>query len=714
MKIQQKISYLVTGIILVFSLSASIYSNTDSVRFNGWQTIGPLGGDIRAITIDPKDKNRLYITTLDSQIYTSADAGKTWRFLTAFSRPQVALDNILVDVEDSNMIYVSGHRHRAPGGFIYSKDAGQTWKEAKDLKNEPVHALAQSNTNPNILIAGGDGKVFISYNRGEDWKRITDDNVAFSKQIVDSAAFDPKDANTIYIGTTWRPYKSTDGGKTWKLISKGMIDDSDIFAIDIDPKNPDHLVTSACSGIYESLNGGELWAKIQGIPSQSRRTKAIVRNPAGNGGVYAGTTEGFWMSADNGKSWALTSQREMEVNSIAVHPSEPNKIYIATNNYGIMVSNDGGKNFSIQNGNFTSRFMHQIVPDIEHPNRYYATTNNTATGGGFIFISDDGGQTWSPSTKNLSVIRVIPFSLLQDKASPDTIYIGTNQGIYRSLDRGKSWNPITVKAAPAPKKKTVKGKTTAKVTTAANTTTTAPTVKRIPVLKDTINELKYTNDGKNGILAATDSGLYRTYNISTGWEKLSFGEGVSERVFVVSTSTAQPSTIWAGTERSGLIVSKDSGVTWQRIGDIANDVSIKAIEIDPQNPNRIYIGTDQTFYLSRDGGATFVRRGGGLAVGNFNTILINPNNTNEVYTASASDIRGGVYVSSDAGQTWKQLDSKDLNLPSRRVWTMAFDPQNPNKILIGTHSSGIYRIEKDLTDAKGDNGGRPRVANVSN
>lgn len=720
MRFKQKISCFAKTFLLIILAITCSYANPDSnaPRFSGWQMVGPNGGDVRGIAIDPRDKNRLYITTLDSQVYTSADAGKNWRYLVTFSRPQLTLDDILVDLEDSNSIYVSGHRHKDPGGFFYSRDAGATWKEAKDLKGEAIHALTQSIKNPNMLIAGAPGKVFVSYNRGEDWKSLTDDKVAFSSVIVDSLAIDPKNADIIYVGTSWRPYKSTDGGKTWRLISKGMIDDSDVFAIDIDPANPDHIVSSACSGIYESYNGGELWTKIQGIPSQSRRTRAILRNPAKNGGVYAGTTEGFWMSANNGKTWSLTTQRELEINSIAVHPSEPNKIYIGTNNYGLMVSTDGGRNFSIQNGNFTSRFMHQIVPDIERPGRYYATTSNTATGGGFIFITDDDGQTWTPATKNLSVIRIVPFAILQDKKAPDTLYIGTNVGLYRSLDRGKSWNPITApKPAPAPKKKVVRKKTTAKKTTAKSAPApapAAPVVKTIPVLTGKVNVLTYTKDGKDGILAATDGGLYRTYNMAAGWEKLAFGAGLDERVFAIHASESQPDTLWAGTVRSGVLVSKDNGLTWKKIAEIPDYVPVSAIETDPQNPNRVYVGTAQSFYLSRDGGETFIRRGGGLLNGNFNSILINPNNPNEVFVASALEERGGVYFSTDAGQTWKQLDTKEINLPSRRVWTMAFDPKNANRILIGTHSSGIYQIERTTTGTTIDSGSRPRVANSGN
>ena len=91
--------------------------------------------------------------------------------------------------------------------------------------------------------------------------------------------------NTIYAGTWYRPFKTTDGGKSWKLINTGMIDDSDVFAINLDNKNPDHMIASACSGIYESFNGGENWSKFKGIPSDSRRTRDILQHPSrpGNG-----------------------------------------------------------------------------------------------------------------------------------------------------------------------------------------------------------------------------------------------------------------------------------------------------------------------------------------------------------------------------------------------------------------------------------------------
>ena len=708
-----------------FSLAAFSTKN-ESVKFNDWEVVGPSGGDVRVVAIDPRDKDRLYISTLDGQIHTSADGGKTWRLLVNFNRPQLILDQLFVDSRDSNVIYASGHRHKEPGGFFKTTDGGATWKESKDLRKESIHSMVQSDKDPNIIMVGTTNGVWISKDSGDDWKKIDSNPIPTVAELptVDSLAIDPRNPNTIFAGTWWRAFKSTDSGKNWRLIRNGMIDDSDVFAITIDSKDPDHIIASACSGIYESKNNGEMWTKVNGIPSQSRRTRDIVQNPAIPGTIYAATTEGFWMTTNGGRSWALTSRRDLEINSIAVHPDEPNRIFIGTNNYGVMVSNDGGKNFVPTNDNFTSRFTYSITPDIERPNRLYATTQNTTTGGGFFYLSNDGGNSWQQA-KSLDISRISPFAVIQDRADTNILYLATNVGLFKSLDRGNEWTQI-VAPKPPPAKKTAR-RSSRRTTTRAKA---APvTVKEetppadpdlIPILESKVKVLSYTQDGQNGILAGTDDGLYRSYDVSKGWKKISLGENVDPNIFVIYTSLQQPQTIWVGTAVSGVLVSRDNGETWQKIGGTAtgvpDGVPVSSIMIDPKNSNNIYVGTSQTFFLSRDGGKTWMRRGGNLPLGNYTSILVSPNNSDEIYTSSALEADGGIFYSDDAGLNWRRIDSKDLKLPSHRVWSMIFDPNDSNTIFAGTHSSGVYKIERKAPaiSAAADTITRPRITTPGN
>src|SRR5713101_7278110 len=415
-----------------------------------WRITGPSGGDVRALVVDPNDPDRFYFGTLDGQLYTSTDGAHTWRLLVNFNRPRLFVDHIIVDPRNSKVLYVATHRHKDPGGFFKSVDGGLTWRESPELRNEAVHSLTQSQRDPNVLMVGTFNGIFRSADSGDTWTPLPTANTA-GLVHVESLAIDPRDTNVIYAGTWYLPYKTTDGGRTWRVIKNGIIDDSDIFAINLDPRNPNHIIASACSGIYETRDAGEGWHKVQGIPSQSRRTRAILQHPTIPGLVFAGTTEGFWRSArgGNNNSWMVTTSRQLEINSIAVHPRTPNTIYIGTNNYGVMVSTDGGRNFVPSNGGYSGRFVNSILPDRENGSRIYATTINTATGGGFFFVSSDGGTTWLPSMRNMPP-RLIGYSILQDESDGNVIYLGTNLGMYRSSDRGSSWAPMSARKAPAP------------------------------------------------------------------------------------------------------------------------------------------------------------------------------------------------------------------------------------------------------------------------
>ncbi|MBS1792250.1 MAG: hypothetical protein JSS81_00265 [Acidobacteria bacterium] len=705
---------MISPFLLIFTFVSTfggtgITPPNEPVKIEDWEVIGPAGGDVRVVTIDPRDKDHLYASTLDGQIYTSTDAGVTWSMVVNLNRPQLVLDQLMVDSRDSRVLYASGHRHKEPGGFFMSKDGGANWKEAKELRKTSIHSMRQSSKNPNLILVGTTDGMWKSENSGDDWKKI--ESATMPDTTIDSIAIDPRDDNVIYAGTWWRAYKTTDGGKNWRLIKNGMIDDSDVFAITIDPRNADHIIASACSGIYESYNTGELWKKMQGIPSQSRRTRDILQHPTLAGTVYAATTEGFWMTANGGKSWAITTQKDLEINSIAVHPDAPNRVFIGTNNYGVLVSNDGGRNFAPSSDSFTSRFAYTITADIDQPNRLYATTHNTATGGGFLFISNDGGTTWQ-RPKNLDVVRVSPFALVQDRVNRNIFYMATNVGMYKSVDRGNSWTQMIAPKPKAPVKKPAPKKTAAKTVKPTVAPPAGPVV--VPALTDRVRVLASTEDGKNGFLAGTDKGLFRTYDPAKGWEKLPFGGTFNESVFALYSAPQNPDTIWVGTEKSGVLVSRDAGKTWQVANGIPQDVPVSSIASDPKRPDYIYVGTSQTFYLSRDNGATWTRRGGNLPLGNYTSILINPNNTDEIFIGSALESDGGIYYSKDAGQNWKRVDSKEMRLPSRRIWSMIFDPNNPSRIFAATHSSGIYRIDRAPATASTDSVTRPRVSASGN
>ena len=680
---------------------------------NDWRTTGPPGGDVRALVVDPSNPDRFYFGTLDGQIYTSADAGKHWQLLYNFGKPRLFVDNIIVDPRNPRVLYVAAHKHNQPGGFFKSSDGGITWRESSQLKNEALHSLAQSESSPDTLIVGTFNGVFRSDDAGDTWKQLPTQSTP-GLLHVESLAIDPRTASTIYAGTFYLPYKSEDGGQTWKSIKNGIIDDSDIFAIDIDPRDPHHIIASACSGIYESKNAGESWRKVQGIPSQSRRTRAILQHPSVAGIVYAGTTEGFWRSEKGGDadSWMVTTSRQLEINSIAVHPSRPDTVFIGTNNYGVMVSTDGGKSFVPTNGGFSGRFANAILADRETPNRIYASTINTATGGGFLFVSNDNGESWRPSMRSMPS-RLITYSILQDVSDANVIYLGTNLGVYRSLDRGVSWAPVwAIEKKKTPAKKSVKstvaatrkprpGSTpadsimeTQEALTAAGYHVGEPDGKPGPATTAALK--KFQGDRHLPVTGKLDSITLSALGIGKGSDPaaaersdLILADAVNALVHTVDPETQKPAILAA--TNAGLYRSADPSKGWQKLSYGSFDPRTTCISTSPREPETIWVGTPSSGVLmSRDSGKSWRQVEGITREVPINTIAQDPQRSDYVYVGTKQTL----FMSHDGGATWKVRGG---NLPFGDFTSILINPRNGDEIFAGNAyqiseiGGGVYR-----------------------
>jgi photosystem II stability/assembly factor-like uncharacterized protein len=669
-----------------------------------WRANGPPGGDVRSLVVDPSNADRFYLGTLDGQIYSSTDAGKNWELLYNFNKPKLFVDHIIVDPRDPRTIYVAAHRHKEAGGFFKSTNGGQTWRESPELRNEALHSLTQSDADPNVLIAGTFNGIFRSDNSGDTWTQLPTSNVP-GLVHVESLAIDPRTVSTIYAGTWYLPYKSTDGGQSWKSIKNGIIDDSDIFAIDIDPRDANHIIASACSGIYESSTAGDSWTKVQGIPSQSRRTRAIVQHPSVPGLVFAGTTEGFWRSERGGKadSWMVTTSRQLEINSIAIHPSRPNTVYIGTNNYGVMVSHDAGKNFTPTNGGYSGRFANVIVADREMPNRIYAATINTTTGGGFLFVSNDNGESWRPLMRSMPS-RLITYAILQDARDANLIYLGTNLGVYSSLDRGGSWAPVWSVPQPAPATPT-KVRPGRKKAPAVQPLSSAEIQKLNEIVRRAQLALSAAGynvgvpDGRAGTLTLSGLTKYQANRhlpvtgkfddltlASLGVSKNDEGSDGSMSVVLSDAVNALVQTVDVTTQRPlllaatnlGLYRSLDPTQGWQKLPYGSDfDARTSSISIDPQHPETIFVGTASSGVLvSRDEGKSWQRVAGIPNEAPVNTIAIDSQRPNYVYVGTKQSF----YMSRDGGVNWSRRGG---NLPYGDFTSILINPRNGDEIFVG-------------------------------
>ncbi|HEY9432094.1 MAG TPA: hypothetical protein VI260_11595 [Blastocatellia bacterium] len=707
----KQIRYLSLALILISPVLLTV-SIAQPARDNDYdravQMTGPFGGDVTAMAIDPRSADRIWIGASDGQIFRSTDGGKGWTQM----RPGVkatgsAVTVLLLDGEKPGVIYVGMkplldlNEEASGGGVFVSEDDGQSWSLLEGMRGRSVRAMNQSTKDPNVMAVAARDGVYYTTDRGKTWKRITPTNDPELKGFH-SVAIDPRDANVIYVGTHHLPWKTTDAGKTWKRAAskeRGMIDDSDIFAIHIDQSNPDNVLMSACSGIYRSRDSSETWTKLQGIPYTSRRTHVIYQHPTRPQVIFAGTTEGLWVSTDGGKpdSWRrMTSQRTV-INAVAVHPDRPERILLGVDDVGIMVSVDSGESYEASNAGFINRQVRAVVADKAERGRVYAGVIFDRANGG-LFVSEDGGAVWRQSTNGMGARDV--YSIYQSDSNPATIYAGTNSGLFRSDDRGRNWAQV--------KKAQVKAAAKSRKASKLEKDTLVDLQNQVFAIMPFTPIFSAPNSGKGDsqpapaqpttsgwMVASTWNGLFITEDEKKGWREIKFAKALNRtggnaaaqiKVNAVVTNQKLPGAIFVGTDE-GLFVSRDNGVGFQHLALPEAARRIRVVVCDPRDPETIYVGAAAGFFRSTDGGRSWESRGGGMPQGgNIGAIAVGASNPDELYLSDES--RGVLYHSKDRGTNWEKVDIS--HAPSLKLWALASDPFDGKRIYAGSFSGGVY------------------------
>ena len=697
-----------------------------------WKMSGPFGGDVASMAIDPRNGQRLFVGTNDGQLFRSIDSGVTWQRVKPGVRATgYALSIIHFDYQRPNVIYIGAIQIKdaandATGGAIYvSQDGGEKWSEIEVMRGRSIRGLVQSVKDENMLLIAARDGIYRSKDRGANWERITPDNDPELRNFH-SVATDPRDANIIYVGTTHLPWKTADGGLTWTRAGSkesGMIDDSDIFCISIDGTNPDTMFMSACSGIYKSTTASEKWTKIQGMPFTSRRTHVIYQHPSRPQVLFAGTTEGLWFTKDSGQTWipSAMSPRRQVINAVAIHADQPDRVYIGTEDNGILISIDGGETFEPSNLGFVNRQIRVVAYDRTERGRVYAGVLYDKASGGF-FVSEDSGLTWQQSARGMGIGDV--FAIHQSTQQPELIYAGTNHGLYRSDNRGLSWEKVIKEklAEPAiaepPKSDSLRTQiknvvqTRPKTSKLSNPTKPRPQVVKKPISPDPTESAAPVDDmvdlqkqifsiaplyprsteDAGGLIAATWDGLFISRDEKKGWKQIKFENTTVPYIKVVITNSAIPGVILVGTE-DGLFVSRDNGDSFAPMSFAQKTRSVQTIVFDPREPATIYLGTNDGLFLTNDGGQNWELRGNGLRTSlGTSALIVNPHNPDEVYVNDQR--QGGLFYSENKGRSWEQIETD--RLPSTRFWTMSADPFDATSICIGSFYGGVYVVNKQV------------------
>ena len=364
----------------------------------------------------------------------------------------------------------------------------------------------------------------------------------------------------------------------------------------------------ARAAVNNNLFGSLQWRNIG--PLRGGRAITVAGVPSDPDTFYFGAVGGgVWVTHNAGRTWTPIFDKEpvASIGAIAVAPSDPNVIYVGSGEAdmrsdiqhgdGMYKSVDGGKTWS-HIGLDDSTQIGRVVIDPKDPNVAYVAALGHQYGPNAergVFKTTDGGKTWSKvlyKNENTGAIdlamdptdsSVLFASLWQTRRPPWNVYPPSNgpgSGLYKSTDGGKTWTQIAGHGFPGG----VLGHIGISISPANH--------NRIYTIVDT------NADRTGGVYRSDDGGATWTHTDNDGriWKRgWYFGQITADpknadEVYVMNTSTYR---------------SSDGGKSFTAIKGAPGGDDYHAAWVNPNDPNRIILGSDQGVVVSVDGAKTW-------------------------------------------------------------------------------------------------------------
>lgn len=642
---------------------------------------------IGCLAVDPHNPQIIWVGTGENQsqrsvgfgdgVYKSTDGGKTWQHMGLKHSEHIA--RILIDPRDSQTVYVAsqGPLWASGGdrGLFRSRDGGKTWSAVLTISPETgITDVVMDPSNPDVLYAA-------SYQR--------------RRHVGVLVGGGPESAI----------FKSTDGGQTWRRLTKGLPQgDLGRIALAVSPQRSNvvyaHIQTAAKErgAFYRSENGGETWERRGATPVQTGEYYGeIFTDPHRFDRLYIMDTV-VQMTDDGGKTFTrLRWPVHVDHHALAFDPVDPNH-WLSGNDGGLYETYDGGQTWRHFTNMPATQYYRVTVDDAVPFYNIYAGSQDNGTHGGpartahrlGIRNADwgvyGGGDGMQP--------RVEP-------GNPNIVYVSSQYGALVRIDKTTGRTvPIKPRLDSPKDKQPPKKETSTKKEKEQESVREkdAPGTKSNKLSKDSkaVEEQEKSTQPSSG-KAGGD-------NLRWGWDA------------PLLISPHSPTRLYMAANR--LFQSDDRGTTWKVISpDMTrqldplkvplmgklwgkNAVSrdafttplsvITALDESPVQAGLLAIGTDDGLVqISENNGQSWrkIEHFPGVPPATYvSDVFFSPRDRSTLYVTfnnwQYGDFRPYVLKTGDLGRNWTNITG---NLPDRHpVWSIVADRVHPDLLFVGT------------------------------
>jgi photosystem II stability/assembly factor-like uncharacterized protein len=672
-----------------------------------WRHIGPasFGGRVDDIEAVPGTPRIIFVASASGGVFRSTNNGTTWAAVSDPYFATMSVGDIAIAPGNPNIVWAgmgepNNRQSSTWGDGVYkSDDGGTTWRHMGLRETQSIGRVVIDPTNPEVVFVAAVGHLFgpneergvyRTRDGGRTWSKVlgVDANTGATDIIISP------DGRTLVAAMYQRRrrafgfagsgpgsgmYRSTDGGDTWLRITNGLPQEElGRIGLDISRSNPDIMFAvveaRAAGGVYRSVDRGSTWTRQSSTnprPSYFSQIRIDPKNPDHIWllGVYLAESNdaGATFSTDEVDGYAHPDHHAMWID-----PDDPQHI---------MLGNDGGVNFSYDNGrtwtyvdNLPLGQFYDIVIDDREPYWIYGGTQdngsfafpsatysrggmtkleviNTVFGDGFHGAVDPADRRWiyaNSQNGRLFLFDMVtreekhiqPTSPLQSEpyrfnwntgsaVSAAGYYLGAHK-LLRTADRGHSWQELSPDVTKNLGRNMSVGEGFAPrslssgdgVSNYGNITTISESPKDARII--------YIGTDDGNVQMTADGG--RTWTDLT--PRFRFPRAPASYVSEVVASRHDTRTAyvtfdghWDDDMRPYVFRTTDGGATWTSIAaNLPDWKPVKTIAEDPRNPRVLYLGTEFGLYWSFDGGAHWTAATGNVPPVMIPKIVVNERN----------------------------------------------------------------------------------------